>query len=142
MAGTKVLTNRIMKGMKKEWNSYSAEDLKLMIDLRKAGKTYAEIAHVIGRNEKAISMKFYQMNKEAKKKGKEQTQAHAVEQKPEERKPVGVIAAGENKGMPVLQMSPREMIKKLYDLGYRIENNQLVCYVKQKVNIQDIISGQ
>jgi hypothetical protein len=33
----------------------------------------------------------------------------------------------------------RDMIKYLYDLGYRIENNQLVCLVKQVVNVKDII---
>lgn len=37
--------------------------------------------------------------------------------------------------------TPREMIKYLYNLGYRIENNELVCYVKQTVNIKDIISN-
>jgi len=39
------------------------------------------------------------------------------------------------------EMSPREMIKRLYDMGYRIEDNQLVCYVKKTVKIQDIIMG-
>jgi len=33
------------------------------------------------------------------------------------------------------------MIKHLYNLGYRIENNQLVCYTKNVVKIQDIIHG-
>lgn len=36
-------------------------------------------------------------------------------------------------------MSPRDMIKKLYDMGYRIEDNRLVCYVKQTVKLSDII---
>ena len=39
------------------------------------------------------------------------------------------------------EMTPREMIKKLYDIGYRIEDNQLVCYVKQPVNVKDIITN-
>lgn len=38
-------------------------------------------------------------------------------------------------------MTPREMIKALYDMGYRIENNQLVCKVTRVVKIQDIING-
>ena len=33
------------------------------------------------------------------------------------------------------------MIKYLYDRGYRIEDNTLVCLVKQKVKLQDIING-
>lgn len=38
-------------------------------------------------------------------------------------------------------MTPREMIKALYDQGYRIENNQLVCYVHTPVNVRDIVNG-
>ena len=37
--------------------------------------------------------------------------------------------------------SPRDMIKHLYGLGYRIENNQLVCIVRQVVKISDILNG-
>lgn len=36
---------------------------------------------------------------------------------------------------------PRDIIKHLYKLGYRIENNKLVCMVKQTVNMRDIING-
>ena len=39
-------------------------------------------------------------------------------------------------------MTPREMIKYLYNQGYRIENNQLVCYVRTPVNVKDIIKEQ
>ena len=39
------------------------------------------------------------------------------------------------------KLTAREMIKKLYDMGYRIEDNELVCYVKQNVNVKDIING-
>ena len=35
----------------------------------------------------------------------------------------------------------RDMIKYLYDLGYRIEEGKLVCYVKQAVNVKDIINA-
>lgn len=37
--------------------------------------------------------------------------------------------------------SPRDIIKHLYKLGYRIEDNKLVCYVKQQVNVKDIINN-
>ena len=37
--------------------------------------------------------------------------------------------------------TPREIIKHMYRLGYRIEDNQLVCIVKQKVNVKDIIEN-
>lgn len=38
-------------------------------------------------------------------------------------------------------MAPRDMIKYLYSLGYRIKNNELVVLVEQKVNLKDIING-
>lgn len=38
------------------------------------------------------------------------------------------------------EMTPRDMIKSLYNMGYRIENNQLVCYTKQIVKLSDIIN--
>ena len=116
----------------KKYKKFTAEETKLAVELRKAGKSYKEIAYALDRDIKSIEMKFYQLRKEesAMKKTKQE----------QERKPVGLIANGENKGVPVMQMSPREMIKALYDMGYRIENNQLVCYVKQRVNLSDIIT--
>ena len=118
---------------------FSKNDVKLMKELRAVGKTYKEIGHVLGRDAKSIRMKFYLMDKEEKKKGLyvggvkvAEVKASAIEEKKPE-----VVKVVE----PAKPMSPREMIKKLYDLGYRIENNQLVCYVRQKVNMEDIISG-
>lgn len=43
---------------------------------------------------------------------------------------------------PPKELTPGEMIKRLYDMGYRIENNKIVCYVKQVVNLSDIIKGE
>lgn len=36
---------------------------------------------------------------------------------------------------------PRDIIKHLYNLGYRIEDGKLVCYVRQNVNVKDIINS-
>lgn len=38
-------------------------------------------------------------------------------------------------------MTPREMIKALWDLGYRIEDNELVCYQRQVVKLGDIVNN-
>lgn len=35
--------------------------------------------------------------------------------------------------------SSRDMIKKLYDRGYRIEEGKLVCYIKKPVQIDEIL---
>lgn len=37
--------------------------------------------------------------------------------------------------------TPREIIKYMHMFGYRIENNQLVYYSKQVVNLKDVING-
>ena len=39
------------------------------------------------------------------------------------------------------EITPREMIKRLYDLGYRIMDNMLVVLVPQPVKLNDIING-
>lgn len=35
--------------------------------------------------------------------------------------------------------SSRDMIKKLYDRGYRIEDGKLVCYIKKSVQLNEIL---
>ena len=41
----------------------------------------------------------------------------------------------------VRELTPRERIKKLYDLGYRIKDNKLVFIQAVEVKLQDIING-
>ena len=55
--------------------------------------------------------------------------------------PTQNIATPPSQTSKTVKMEPREMIKALYDMGYRIENNQLVCHVRQVVKLQDIING-
>ena len=51
------------------------------------------------------------------------------------------IVPAENRLKPQLSdFKPREMIKYLYDLGFRIENNEIVYYEKRKVKLEDIIN--
>lgn len=37
--------------------------------------------------------------------------------------------------------NPRDMIKYLYNLGFRIKNNKLVCIIEKTVNLKDIIEN-
>lgn len=39
------------------------------------------------------------------------------------------------------EMTPREMIKKLYDMGYRIKNNTLVFIQETEIKLSDIINN-
>lgn len=52
-----------------------------------------------------------------------------------------VVSPAPVKEKTLKDFSPREIIKYLYDLGYRIEDGKLVCFVKQTVNLKDIINA-
>lgn len=86
-----------------------------ILELRARGYTWKEISRRNGRDARAIAEHIRQLK---------------IRNKRED----GAIVRREN-----TELSPREMIKRLYDMGYRIENNQLVCYQKTVVKIQDII---
>jgi len=60
-----------------------------------------------------------------------------VEDKSKEVKP----QAEKQKSPSLDDFAPRDIIKHLYNLGYRIEDNGLVCYVKQKVLLKDILNN-
>lgn len=51
------------------------------------------------------------------------------------------IAPPVQKPVSLSDFTPREIIKYMHGLGYRIENNQLVYYSKQVVNLKDVING-
>ena len=98
-------------------NTYSQEDLEKIIDLHKnKNLTYHQIAEIMGRSPSSIS------NFMARQRGNTST-----------------IQKLSKKSLG--DYTPREMIKHLYNLGYRIENNEIVCIQKVKVNIKDIING-
>ena len=98
-------------------NTYSQEDLEKIIDLHKNKKlSYRQIAEIMGRSHSSIT------NFMARQKG-------------------NTFAIQKLSKRSLGDYSSREMIKHLYNLGYRIENNGLVCIQKVTVNIKDIING-
>ena len=118
-------------------NTLTQEDIQMIVNLYNAGKTAEETAEVTGRTKHAIHQRIYLL----KKAGQITDKPNNL---PQSRKlrPTGVIHPVEREEEPVKkEMTPRDMIKALYDLGYRIEDNHLVCYVKQTVKLQDIIGG-
>lgn len=108
----------------KTYRPFTPEENNKIQRLYDEGKTAKEIGEAIGRTTGSVNQQIYKMRKAA---GENDT------------KPIGLL----HKDTPVKEkeLTPRQMIKKLYDLGYRIENNQLVCYTKNVVKIQDIIHG-
>ena len=132
---------------------YNTKEINQIIFMRNQGKPWKEISKATGRSVNALSFKWNQLknkghvedlNVGGKKVGVtlaysiEETPKPAVEAKPE---PKPEVKQEPQQFVQTATMTPREMIKKLYDMGYRIEENKLVCYVKQTVNVKDIING-
>ena len=115
---------------KRTCRPFTPEENKQIETLFDEGKTAKQIAEIVGRTAGAIGVQIYRLRKAAE------------EGKPKEEKPkqIGLLHT-DAPTVKLIELTPRQMIKKLYDLGYRIENNQLVCYTKNVVKIQDIIHG-
>ena len=116
----------------KEYTTTEIAEIKGYLD---SGCTYAEIAELMGRTKKSIEILSYRQ-------GWTKERRLRMEAEKASAMPKTLIEDHE----PVMEKTlkdfkARDMIKYLYDLGYRIEDNKLVCYVKQAVNVKDIIHG-
>lgn len=115
----------------------------LIIELDKEGKSTSEIAKEVGRTKASINSflgREYRDQRYTKKFNLDNVDGTA--QKPIAPAPKFTMEAPQKHEERAKELSPREMIKKLYDMGYRIENNQLVCYQKVVVKVNDILNGQ
>ena len=109
----------------------------------KDGCSIAEIAELMGRSKKSIENtilrqgwtrgRFRESSDNAVPVWK--TTVVETEQELKKNEPVPV------KEKTLSDFSPREIIRYMYNLGYRIEDNKLVCLVKQVVNVKDIINA-
>ena len=97
---------------RKSWNAYSKEEEKMIIELRKAGKSTSEIAYALGRSPKAVSLKITHMKANGKMEGLyvDGVKVAEVNSNLIEKSEPEVVER-------VREISPREMIKKLYDFG-------------------------
>ncbi len=106
---------------------YTEDEIQIILGFIKDGHTSREISKLTQRSPGAINTLAYKIRKGQMAntpKKEEKTADYEIE---------GSVVKTKN------VMTPRDMIKALYDMGYRIENNQLVCYVKQIVKVSDII---
>ena len=110
------------------------------------GLTYEEVGALMGRTHKSIENMATRMGWTNGRLGGNQLKSGRLpanrESLLDKREPV----VEKKEEAPVKEKTlkdfpAREMIKYLYNLGYRIEDNKLVCYVKQAVNVKDIING-
>lgn len=127
----------------KQYKFFDKSEAWLIIELNKEGKSASEIAKEVGRTRASVQSfldREYRDHHYTKKFNLDNVDAAA--QKPIAPAPKFSMEAPQKHEERAKELSPREMIKKLYDMGYRIENNQLVCYQKVVVKVNDILNGQ
>lgn len=116
---------------------YTQEELEQMREMRKQGATYKEIADMFGRTENSIMVKFSAMGwAKSVDSGARIAPANSDPSKPKE------LTSVPDRLVRKLQLSdfePREMIKYLYNLGYRIKNNKLVFVTEKVVNMKAVL---
>jgi len=101
------------------------QEMSEIVKLKKEGYTYGKISELTGIPKGTITARFSRMNTIAN--------SHEVEAK--EIKPVAP-----QKEKTLNDFQPRDMIKHLYNLGYRIKDNELYVLTLQKVNLQSVIN--
>ena len=122
---------------------YTTTELAEIKGYLKDGCNYAEIGELMGRSRKAIEQLALHQGwtrgrfKESSDNVAPVWKTTVVETEQELKK----IEPALVKEKTLFDFKPRDMIKHLYNLGYRIEDNKLVCIVKQVVNVKDIING-
>lgn len=122
---------------------YTTNELAEIKGYLKDGCSYEEIAELMGRSKKSIENTVLRQGwtrgrfKESSDNSVPVWKTTVVETEQELKKnePVPV------KEKTLFDFKPRDIIKHMYNLGYRIEDNKLVCIVKQIVNVKDIING-
>lgn len=141
---------------------YTTTEINEIRSFIKDGLTYAEVGELVGRSKKSIENLVQRKgwthgryNDEPKKDQEpawnEILKAQEVKQE-EPTLEMEVEEVVEEKATPFVKVEPvkektlndysaRELIKNLYDRGYRIENGKLICIVHQVVNINDIIKN-
>ena len=124
-------------------------ELNEMKSLLNEGLSYGEVAELLGRTKKSVANAAFRYKlkdnnatrkmKETPKEWESELVKKVIENtnKPEE----PIVKQQLVKEKTLKDFNPRDIIKYMYDLGYRIEDNKLVCYVKQTVNVKDIVNG-
>ena len=124
---------------------WTKEEENLLRGYLKEGFNYDEIAELMGRTKMSISNHVKQKGwgvRQNKQKfpSDVQKKIDAVVEKKETPTTI-VVSPAPVKEKTLKDFTPREIIKHMYDLGYRIEDGKLVCFVKQTVNLKDIINA-
>lgn len=98
-----------------------------MVEMFNQGATYAEIAELIGRSVSAIQNKMNELGYSVKKRAASPVAPETIQ-----------VEGKTLVKMKTLDDYPaRDLIKNLFDRGYRIENNKLYYIHKKEVNLAD-----
>ena len=124
---------------------YTTTELAEIKGYLKDGCNYAEIAELMGRSKKSIENTILRQGwtrgrfKESSDNVAPVWKTTVVETEQELKKTESTPV----KEKTLFDFPPREIIKHLYNLGYRIKGSdwKLVCTVEQTVNLKDIING-
>lgn len=104
---------------------WTTEEITTLASMRAEGKTYGEIAEAIGRPRHSVEQYASSLRKgTAGLRKKEEPQSPTPRMK------------------TLDDFTPRKMIRKLYEMGYRIEGNELVLIEKHVVNIFSILNDE
>ena len=113
------------------------EEFKEIVELRNRGFKINEISEIMGIPRGTISCRLSR----AKRKGLIDIEDGRKNNgaKPKEKNPMPEVkVVVQEKTLKDFQ--PRDMIKHLYNLGYRIKDNELYVMTLQKVNLQSVIN--
>lgn len=113
---------------------YTQSELDEMYQLKRQGATYEEIARMFNRTTKAIGLKFSQMGWTNGQDGDDDSDSAGIATVDA---PTAPTAKAKKPSLDDFQ--PRDIIKYLYNLGYRIENNKLVYVHRQVINLKTIL---
>lgn len=130
----------------KHYTQQELEEIKL---LRKQGATYPQIAEMFGRTPKAIAVLFQSKTMTESvggiaKKPEPQPDSEIDNLKAQNKSLYAEIESlrkqlAEARKRSLETISPRDIIKHLYNLGYRIEDGELVVIEKKVVNIKSVL---
>lgn len=113
---------------------FTTTEIEEIRGLVREGMSNSDIAELVGRSKKSITNVIYRFDMRNRH-SKTDSVLEPV------KLDVPVQPSAPIKEKTLFDFPLREIIKHMYNIGYRIENGCLVCMVKQKVNLNDIING-
>ena len=117
-------------------SKFTPEEDENILRLKESGYTYKQISEVLTRHSKeAIMNRYYYIMHTNENPNREVLQpADQAQPQPQPRQ--------SGRKVTLHDFTPREMIKHLYDLGYRLEDGKLILVQKTVIKLGDIINPQ